>query len=138
MYDGHPQKPQNILLAKKPAVLCSGCWSENTAVGNFLRPPVNVETEMLTAVNGKYQAETYSCRKTLRSLQNVTGFVTVSSDISLFPSFYQFTDVQYFALPPAFVCLFIIIKPTEISSTNFNTCHLWLQFAQMILLQTRN
>jgi hypothetical protein len=66
-----------------------------------------VQTELLTAVNGKHQSETHSCRKSLRTLQNVTEAVTVMSEIAGSPSFCQFTAVQYFALPPAFVCSFI-------------------------------
>jgi hypothetical protein len=104
----------------------------------FLAASVNVETEQLNALNGKHQAQKYSCRKNLRNLQNVTGFVMVISEISPFPSFYQFTEVQCSVLPPAFVYLFIITNPIEISSSNFNTSHLWLELAPMTLLQTRN
>jgi len=58
----------------------------------FLAVSSNVETELLTAVNGKQHAETYSSRKSLRTLQNVTGSVMVIAEISVFPSFYQFTE----------------------------------------------
>ena len=75
----------------------------------FLAASGNVETVLPTAVNDKHQAQTYSCRKSLPSLQNVTGPVVVISEISLFSSIYHFTEGQYFALPPAFVCFFIYL-----------------------------
>ena len=44
-------------------MLCPGCCSVNTAVGKFLAVSSNVETEVLTAVNGKQHAETHFVQK---------------------------------------------------------------------------
>jgi hypothetical protein len=81
----------------------------------FLAASSNAETELLTAVNGKHQVGTHLCRKSLRTLQNVTDSVMAISEISVF--IHSAGSLQFnisLCLHRLLVYLFVIIKPIEI------------------------
>jgi hypothetical protein len=91
----------------------------------FLAVSSNAETELLTAANGKHQVGTYWCRKSLRTLQNVTDSVMAISEISFFIR--SAGSLQFnisLCRQRLRVYIFVISKAIEIPCIKFNTSHL--------------